>query len=112
MLTTPQVVVFSAVGYPAHLGLLGLVFAAGGISCKAPALAWMSGLVCLMVTGAARAAPTGFCAGAGQQREGLRLQLPAAWGVPLGFAIKSMRLLAALVELVLQMANRLCFNAR
>ncbi len=42
-------------GGPAHLGLLGLVFGGGGVSCRAPALAWMSGPVCPMVTGAARA---------------------------------------------------------
>ncbi len=53
-------------------------------------------------SGKGQAPIAAFCAGAGQQREGLRLQLPAAWGVPLGLPLGvDVRLLAALVELAL-----------
>ena len=55
VLTTPQVVVFSARVAQRTWACSVWFLVAGGVSCKAPALAWMSGPVCPMVTGAARA---------------------------------------------------------
>ena len=97
-------------GGPAHLGLLGLVFGGGGGQLQGPGagLDVWPGLPDGDGSFKGQAPIAAFCAGAGQQREGLRLQLPAAWGVPLGLPLGvDVRLLAALVELALQMGGQL-----